>query len=333
MSYLYIVDDNAVIGIDGGYYSVKYSNGDVKKIPSETVESIALFGNVSLTTPCTKKLLENGIPVSFFSKRGSYFGRLESTKHTNIFRLKKQIRLSDDDNFKIPLAQRILSAKINNQAVLLARYERSTGIDTKHERFMMLDSMEKVKKADSIDVIMGHEGNAAKNYFQGLSKVINPEFSFNGRNRMPPKDPFNSLLSLGYTMLMYEIYGEIENKGLNPYAGFIHSDRERHPTLASDLMEEWRPVIVDSVTMSIINGKEIDQQDFVKDESTGGVFLINTGMPKFIRKFEDKLRCETGYITSTYKMTFRNALWHQVNALVSAIEKNDPCLYEPIVIR
>lgn len=333
MSYLYVVDDGATLSVDGGYYVVHYKNGDTRKIPSETLESVALFGNISVTTPCVKKFLENGIAVSYFSKKGAYFGRLESTRHTNIFRLKKQIHLSDNLHFKVPLAQKIISAKINNQAVVLARYERSTGIDVTYERFMMHDSMEKSKKAETIAEIMGHEGNAAKYYFQGLSKVVNPDFSFSGRTRMPPKDAFNSMLSLGYTMIMYEIYGEIENKGLSPYAGFIHSDKERHPTLASDLMEEWRAVIIDSVVMSLVNGKEISPCDFITDEESGGVFILNAGMTKFIKKFEEKLRSETGYINSSYKMSFRKALWHQVNRLVSAIEAEDPYLYDPIIIR
>lgn len=87
MSYLYIVDDGAVLSLDGGYYCVKYSDNNIRKIPSETVESVALFGNISVTTPCVKKLLENGIPVSYFSRKGAYFRRLESTRHTNIFRM------------------------------------------------------------------------------------------------------------------------------------------------------------------------------------------------------------------------------------------------------
>ena len=98
-------------------------------------------------------------------------------------------------------------------------------------------------------------------------------------------------------------------------------------------MEEWRAVIVDSVVMSMINGKEIDVRDFISDEDSGGVFLLNTGMTKFIKKFENKLRSETGYINSTYKMSFRKALWHQVNTLVTAIESDDPYLYDPILIR
>ena len=105
------------MNVNGGYYVVTYKDGTVHKIPSETLESAALFGNVSITTPCMKKLLEEGIPVSFFSKNGSYFGRLESTRHVNIFRLKKQLLLTEDKAFSVPLAQRIITAKISNQSV------------------------------------------------------------------------------------------------------------------------------------------------------------------------------------------------------------------------
>lgn len=227
----------------------------------------------------------------------------------------------------------MISAKLNNQAVILRRYERGKNTDIKNELFQINNSKKKIAESETVEEIMGYEGIAAKFYFQGLSKLINPDFSFTGRNRMPPKDPFNSMLSLGYTILMYEIYGEIENKGLRPYGGFIHSDRERHPTLASDLIEEWRAVIVDSVVMSLCNRNEISNDDFIRDDETGGIFLKNNGMRIFLKKLEDKLRSETGYIQSSYRMSFRKALWHQVNCLVTAIESGDPNLYDPILIR
>ena len=334
MSYLYITEDGASLSVDGGYYVVTYKDGMTHKIPSETLESVALFGNVSLTTQCVKKFLEKGIAVSYFSKKGSYFGRLESTRHSNIFRLKKQISLTDDENFSIHLAKKIIAAKVNNQIVLLRRYKRNNSKkDVDNEILMLNDSISKLQNTTSIEEIMGYEGIAAKYYFKALSKLVNPDFAFNGRNRMPPKDEFNSMLSLGYTLLMYEIYGEIENKGLSPYAGFIHSDRERHPTLASDLMEEWRAVIVDSVVMSLVNGNEIEKTEFIHDEETNGVYLTNTAMRTFLNKMETKLRSETGYLNSTYRMSFRKALWHQVNNLVSAIENSDPDFYDPILIR
>lgn len=104
-----------------------------------------------------------------------------------------------------------------------------------------------IDKCTSVSQIMGYEGIAARHYFMGLSKCILPEFGFCGRSRRPPKDEFNSMISLGYAMLMNEIYGAVEGKGLNVYAGFLHQDRERHPTVASDMMEEWRSVLIDSM--------------------------------------------------------------------------------------
>ena len=149
---------------------------------------------------------------------------------------------------------------------------------------------------------------------------------------MPPKDPFNSMLSLGYTILMYEIYGEIENKGLNPDCGFLHKDHEKHPTLASDLMEEWRAVIIDSMVMSLIQGREIHSEQFIKDEETGGVFLTKEAMKIFLRKYEIKMRTENRYIENM-SMSFRKGIRHQVNLLTRAIENNDANIYVPITIR
>lgn len=121
---------------------------------------------------------------------------------------------------------------------------------------------------------MGYEGLAARVYFSALDMLIDKDFHFTGRSKRPPKDPFNSMISLGYSILLNEIYGKLQAKGLNPYFGFIHSDREKHPTLASDMMEEWRAVIVDTTVMSMINGHEIHQNQFTKDEETSEVTLF-----------------------------------------------------------
>lgn len=332
MSYLYITENGAVMGIDGGYFAVSHKNGLLHRIPKETLESVALFGNVSITTPCVRELLERGIPVSYFSGRGSYFGCLESTRHNNIGRLKQQIFLSENNDFSLKLAASIISAKIQNQLVLLRRYGRDSPADLDDEIKMMRNANDKVIRSVSSEEIMGYEGMAAKYYFSGLAKVIKEEFSFKGRNRMPPKDPFNSMISLGYTLLMHEIYGEIENRGLTPFCGFLHKDHERHPTLASDLMEEWRAVIVDSVVMSLIQGNEISVECFVKDEESGGVFLTSEGMRIFLKKYENKLRSINRYLDNS-EMSIRRGLWHQVNALTKAIESSDPALYKPLIIR
>ena len=150
---------------------------------------------------------------------------------------------------------------------------------------------------------------------------------------MPPKDPFNSMLSLGYTLLMHEIYGLIEGHGLNAYAGFLHQDREKHPTLASDLMEEWRAVIVDSVVLSLIQGHEISIDGFQDDHETGGILLMNDTFRIFVRKYEKKLRSEIRYLQSQGSQSYRALLNQQVLLFAKAIDEEDPEIYKAVRIR
>ncbi len=332
ISYLYITEHGAVMGLDGGYFVVHYKDGLVRHIPKETLESVALFGNVTITSACTAELLKRDIPVSYFSPKGAYFGRLHSTRNDNVFRLKKQIFLSEDAVFPLELSKRLVTAKINNQIILLKRYSRHSEKKPEQQIKMMQIMLAKVMNVLSPEELMGYEGTAARSYFDGLSELIQPEFAFKGRNRMPPKDPFNSMLSLGYTLLMYEIYGELENKGFTPYCGFMHKDREHHPTLASDMMEEWRAVIVDSVVLSMIQGREISTEHFTADENSGGVFLTQEGMKIFLKKYEAKLRSEHNYLGGQ-QMSYRHSLWFQVSSLTKAVTESDPCLYTPITLR
>lgn len=332
MSYLYISENGTTLGINGGYFVATHKDGMEHKIPKETLESVSLFGDISITTPCIQELLRRGIPVSYFSSKGAYFGRLESTSNKDIKRLKKQVYLTDNKEFSLEFSKKIICAKINNQLTILKRYSKKDIDSIKEEMSQLKNSLHKVKNVSNDEELIGYEGIAAKNYFSALSKIINDDFKFKGRNRMPPKDPFNSMLSFGYTLLMYEIFGEIENRGLTPYSGFLHKDNERHPTLASDLMEEWRPVIVDSTVLSLIQGNEISVEDFVRNEQNGGVYLTNNGMKIFLKKYENKLRKEVRYIENQ-TMSYRRCLWYQVNELTKMVNETDIDRYNPIYIR
>lgn len=281
MSILYVTEQGANISLDGGYFIAKNKSGLVRKIPRETLESIAIFSNAQMTTQCVEECLKRGIPVSYFSRSGSYFGRLSSTAHTNISRLKKQIQMSENSGFALELSKRIINAKIHNQSVLLRRYMRRSDMENTEEIKQINILGKKVSACTSINQLMGYEGIAARYYFQLLGKLVREEFRFDGRSRRPPKDPFNSMLSLGYTLLMYEIVGEIESHSLNAYCGYLHQDRERHPTLASDLMEEWRAVLIDSTVMSLIQGKEIKIEEFERDGESGGYYLKPSAMKIF----------------------------------------------------
>lgn len=331
---MYICEPGAVIGIDGGYFTVKAKDGCITKIPKETLEAVALFGNVTMTIACTRECLIRGIPVSYFSMSGSYFGRLHSTSHMNIIRQKKQIALSEDKRFRLEFTKKILKAKIHNQIVMLRRYTRNSQVNLKEIILAMQRYEQKIPVCTSIEQAMGYEGAASRYYFSGLSRLVPETFHFSGRSRRPPKDAFNSMLSLGYTLLMYEIYGEVENNGLNVYAGFMHADQERHPTLASDLMEEWRAVLIDSTVMSLVVGKEISIQSFWRDEEKAGIFLDKDGLRIFLNKYEKKMRQDIQYLSEIEgRISYRRAIWEQIHSLVKVIEKKDLSLYSPIVTR
>lgn len=216
----------------------------------------------------------------------------------------------------------------------MRRYEKSRGLELKEEQKMLSICRGKMNNCGTMAELIGFEGQAAKYYFQGLSKCINPEFRFEGRSKRPPKDEFNSLISLGYSVLMNEVYCKIELKGLNPYFGFIHRDAEKHPTLASDLMEEWRAVIVDATAMSLINGHEIQKSDFQHDMDEPGYYLTKNGLKIFLNKLERKLQTDVRYLSYVdYSVSFRRAILLQMGQLVKAIEKGDAMLYEPVQIR
>lgn len=333
MSLLYVNENGAKIGISDNRFVVEYKDGMKRSIPAETLDGITIMGRVEMTTPCVERCLIDGITVTYLSKGGNYFGRLNSTGHINVSRQRKQCALYDTD-FSVNLSKKIIYAKIKNQTVILNRYGKSRNIDVENEMNMMKICRNKLDTSTVISEMIGYEGQAAKYYFSGLSKCIEEEFVFRGRSRRPPMDEFNSMISLGYSILMNELYCKIEMKGLNPYFGFLHRDAEKHPTLASDLMEEWRAVIVDATVMSMINGHEVSKDEFYKNVDEPGCYLAKEALGKYLNKLERKFRTEVRYLPYvSYPVSFRRAIMLQVNELCKAIENGDADLYEPIQIR
>lgn len=334
MSHIYITNNGSTLSIDGGRYVITQKNELIRSIPKESVESISIFGNSSITTPCIQKLLDTDISVSFFSNRGNYYGRLESTSTNRIETIVKQIEVFDNNEYARGMSRQIIAAKINNQEVLLRRYSRNNlQVDNKRNINMLKEYRKKITRAETTNEIMGYEGIAARLYFESLSKLINPDFAFTGRNRRPPKDKFNSLLSLGYTLLMYEIYGKIQQEGLTPYYSILHKSGRNHPVLASDLMEEWRSTIVDSTVLSMVQGNEIVIEDFECGEDKG-IYLTNIGMKKFLNKFERKLATDIKYLEYDQRtVSMRQALNIQCQKLKESVDKKDFGIYKPILLK
>ncbi len=332
MSYLYVCEQGASIGIEANRFQVKYKDGLVRSVPAETLEIIEVFGKIQLTTQCITECLKRGVNVIFYSSNGAYFGRLVSTNHVNVKRQRKQAELTEE--FKTQIAKNMITAKIRNQSVILRRYARNQNESVDKTIEEMIRLSRKIESCSDTEQIMGYEGFAARSYFSALGKLINPEFRFEKRTRRPPTDPFNSMISLGYSIVLNEIYGKLEAKGLNPYFGILHKDREKHPTLASDLMEEWRAVLIDSVVMSMLNGHELSMDDFYRGENSPAVYLGKTGFKTYIGKLEKKFHADNKYLSYIkYPVSFRQALDLQVNQLCNAMEDNAPDKYKAVLIR
>ena len=334
MSFLYITEYDANLSVKDGSILLKSKTGD-RELPVEHLEGILLFGNASMTKECSRILLQKGIPVTLLSKSGAFFGKLESTRHVNIVRQRAQFRQGDDPSFCLGFAKRIIEAKINNQIVMLRRYNRHrNAAEADALAGKMLIQKHKVQACNAIDSLMGTEGICARYYFAALCLLVNEEFHFTGRSKMPPRDPFNSLLSLGYTMLMYEAYTACINKGLHPYAGFLHKDKASHPALASDLIEEWRAALVDSLVLNQLNSGAFKPEDFETETETQGVNLTPDALKRFIRAYEEKLMVKSRYIEeAAYPMTFRAAVMHQAGSLAKAVETGDYSVYSPLQLR
>lgn len=329
--FLYVVKHGAVLGISGGLLTVKYPDRTEDTFPKNTIEGISVFSKVTLTTACIEFCLANNINVGYFSLKGKYYGRLVSVQNTNVSRLRRQIDLSKDEGFSLRLAQKIIHTKISNQFVVARRYAFDNPNTLENKKIIRLMRRKSVE-ADSLYRLIGYEGMASKSYFQVLSDTIDKDFKFEARNRRPATDPFNCMLNFGYSILTKEIIGEIEGRGMNPYIGFIHQDKSGHPTLASDLIEEWRPIIVDSLVMSMIQRHEIVPEGF--DIGLDGCRMNADTIKLFISKLEKRMEMETKYLKYIDRpLSFREAIWHQANRMGCAVDKADPEKYCPVIIR
>lgn len=181
MSFVYVSESGVVIGVEKNRLTLKYRDGMMRSLPIETVDGIVVIGKSQLTSQCIVRYMEDGVPVSFFSKGGRYFGRLMSTGHTKASLQRRQSSLYDTD-FSLQLAKIIIREKINNHIVVLRRYSRNNNIDVKEYIHSMKNSRHKIDEAESVDRIIGYEGNAAKEYYEGLSECIDERFRFRGRS-------------------------------------------------------------------------------------------------------------------------------------------------------
>ncbi|WP_028330906.1 CRISPR-associated endonuclease Cas1 [Brachyspira alvinipulli] len=325
---LYITNKDYKLAKKYNTLEIKDKENNIKTIPIEKINKIIVYGKKAISSQLIFQLLKKNISMVWFSKYGNFLGVLNSNKKVKINLLKKQFILNKDYNFCLHISKIFITSKIKNCRMLLYKYNRKNNNEFVEKSIKVLNSyINKINISDNIESIMGYEGNSAKIYFKCLNYFLPEDFNFQNRNKKPPKDPFNSLLSFGYTLLFYEIYNNLEYFALNTHIGFMHKLRNDHPSLVSDLMEEFRSPIIDSIIIAAVRKKIFIKDDFEYSSKNHGVYLKNKSVRKLIKIFEDKMNSRYN------KKTFREILLHQSYSLYKSIKEKNPELYKGFIIR
>ncbi|QKD83384.1 CRISPR-associated endonuclease Cas1 [Thermoleptolyngbya sichuanensis A183] len=300
----------------------------ILEIPIKEVGRILVLGNVQISTSALSECLEHQIPVVFMSRAGDYKGHLWSSEFCDLPTEAAQFGRRHDPGFQVKMAQQILHGKLTNSRHLLLRLNRKRKVDGLRAKIHRIDQhIAALPKTVDLDVMRGHEGASARLYFTALGQLItNPGFSLTERNRRPPKDPVNSLLSFGYTLLFNNVLSLILAEGLNPYLGNLHRSDRKEPHLAFDLMEEWRSPIVDSLVMVLINKKILRPTDFTFPNAEGGIYLNPTARRVFLKHFEERISEEIAHPAVQQPVSYRRAIQLQVQQYKRCLQNSQPYL-------
>lgn len=310
---LVVQTPGAQIGQRGEQLLVSVKGDEVRKIPGQQVRAIYCFGAVQITAQAVETCLDLGIDVSYFSPAGRFIGLLRGLPASGVDARRGQYRLFELPGVRLQLAREVIRAKIHNQRVMLMR----NGDVPDRVLALMAGFRDATESARDMPELLGMEGNAAALYFEQFETMLKQredwKFDWRGRNRRPPRDPVNALLSLGYSMLAKELTGVCHSVGLDPFLGFMHQPRYGRPALALDLMEEFRPLLADSVAISMINRGELGPEDFIK--SANGTFMNDRGRKAFWEAWFRRCDTEVSHPEFEYKMAYRRMLEVQARQL------------------
>jgi CRISPR-associated protein Cas1 len=293
---LYITTPESYLSKDGLNVVVSVKQEEIFRIPIINLESIITFGYMGASPGLMKLCSDNNVSLSFMSPSGQFIGRIQGNTKGNVLLRKKQYLLSDDNDKSLHISQLIISAKIQNSRNVLRRYIRDYGNMPEIENAATaLDySKKKSLKCNSMEQLRGIEGDAANTYFGIFNFLIRTDkkgFEFNGRNKRPPKDRVNAMLSFAYTLLANETAAALESVGLDPYVGFMHTLRPGRASLALDIMEELRAYLGDRFVLTLINRKQVNINDFIEQGDTG-IIMTDNFKKDFIRQWQGRKKEE-----------------------------------------
>jgi CRISPR-associated protein Cas1 len=294
---LYVTTPEAYLSKDGENVVVKVGEEERFRIPILNLEGIVSFGYMGASPHLIKLCAEHDVGLSFVSQRGEFMGRVSGAVRGNVLLRRTQYRLADSPADSLRLSAVMIAGKIANMRAVVNRFSRdypndSDGFDAVSDH--LNNCKRQAFRVDSIDSLRGVEGDASNCYFSVFDRLIlkqKEHFFFHGRNRRPPKDRVNALLSFLYVLLAHDVQSALETVGLDPYVGFMHTDRPGRAGLALDMMEEFRPYLCDRLVISLINRRQITARDFVVQGSEG-VVMSADGRKTVIQAWQNRKKEE-----------------------------------------
>jgi CRISP-associated protein Cas1 len=277
---LFVTTPDAYLSRDGENVVVKVENKERFRIPVHNIEGIVSMGFMGASPSLMALCAERKVALSFVSEGGRFLGRVSGPVSGNVLLRRKQYRIADNDVSSLELAKLFIAGKIANSKTVLQRAIRDHGTNlnaTSLEAAVstLANKQKQILNAKHANELRGFEGESAMTYFSVFDQLIlhqKDDFKMEGRNRRPPLDNVNAMLSFVYTLLMHEVRAALESVGLDPCVGFFHVDRPGRQSLALDMMEEFRPFLADRLVLSLINRKQVSRSGFLK-QPTGGIIM------------------------------------------------------------
>ena len=355
MTTLYVTERRSLIKKSGDTLTVHIPENEEKgtpkrkvRVPLIKVTQVVIYGDATLTSPALAALLEQKVDICFCSHYGRFRGRLAPPMGKNSLIRLAQHRAHNDPARSFELARAFVYGKLANMRTLLLRANRkrddaeiATATDAIKGVMEQVEHLEPDPNAAPPDpsdpqagtvygTLLGLEGSGTAFYFGVFEGLLNGDWRFERRTKRPPRDPVNALLSFGYVLLMNQVASAVSVVGLDPYVGFLHSSQFGKPALALDVMEPFRPVVVDSVVMTLLNNRMLTEDDF--QEKFGAWRLSDDGRRTFLAKFEERLNTEIKHPVFGYKVTYRRCLELEVR-LVSKRLAGEIGTFEPFMVR
>lgn len=308
---LYVMGQGSLARLASGHVRVVRDGQTTASVSLNRVRQIVLGGRAHATTPLLREAAHKGIEVFLLSDAGQYEGRVSRRRGGDVRVRQAQFRAADDPERALRLARQIVTAKIANMRVLILRDLRRSGRSNQGSKTRVARELEGWAKhaltAISTQSLMGIEGIAAKVYFGWLSDAVSDDWGFTGRNRRPPRDPVNAMLSYCYTLLTGEVTAAVEIAGLDPDLGYLHSPRWGRPALALDLVEPWRPVLADATVLTLLRSGSIAPGDFLVDQERG-CRMSDKARKALLVAYEKRMLTPAGSATARGRKPYRELL-------------------------